>query len=186
MDVFRGTRNFSLQFLWIILHTRVVQFVLEGHGTKFGHSTLYWGLLGSLIDLLGEVYDLLAIEKDGLMWMVGGHVRRRDLWQRGWARDPHQALLAVESEDLRTNSLDARIEEVKAIFARVDVRDDAVIDIDEGFLGVLDRQKHTIKKLGLVHLIRRQADHGLLFLATLHVNGELAVLVAHCVPILLL
>ena len=120
------------------MHACVVQLVLQGHGTELWHIAHNWGRLRTRFNLFSEVYDLLAIVEHGLMWMVGGHVGRRDLRQRGRARDPHEALLVVEGQNLGADVLDARVNKVQTVLSRVHRCNDSIVDIDEGLLSVLD------------------------------------------------
>ena len=106
--------------------------------------------------------------------MVRWHFRRADLGEHGGARDPHQLFLVVERQDPGTDVLDARVYHIESILSRVDIRDDPVVDINESLFCPLDTQKHSVEKLCLVHLIRRQANLCLFHVATLRVDLEAA------------
>lgn len=79
------------------------------------------------------------------MRMVRGYLRCRDLWEDGGTSDAHELLRIVERQDLGTNVLNAVVDHVESVFARVDVRDDPVVHIDESLLGVLDAKQHAIE-----------------------------------------
>ena len=75
--------------------------------------------------------------------------------------------------------LNTSVDHVEAIFTRVDTADDSVVDADERLLCALSREQQAVEQLSLVHLVAWQADHRLFLLATLHVDSEMAILVAH-------
>jgi len=79
------------------------------------------------------------------MRMVRGYLRRADLGQDSRTCDSHKSFLVVQSEDLCADVLDARVNHVESVLARIYIRDDPVIHINEGFFCALDAQKHAIQ-----------------------------------------
>lgn len=76
-------------------------------------------------------------------------------------RNNLEKVLVVESKNLARNSLDTRVNQVESILSGVDVANDPVVDIDESVLSFLDRSKHAIEQLSLVHLVASQTNFGL-------------------------
>ena len=66
--------------------------------------------------------------------------------------------MVVESQDLLTDALDARIDQIQAVFTRIDVPNDPVVDVYESVFSLLHRSEHPIEQLNLIHLIRTQID----------------------------
>ena len=112
MDVLCSARDLLLKFGRVILQASIVELVLERHGRKLRHVALNWGWLRSIIYLLSKLNYGLAVVENCLMRVVRGDIRSGDLGKRGWACDPHKALLSIEGQDLRTNVLNARVDEI--------------------------------------------------------------------------
>ena len=98
-----------------------------------------------MFDLARQVNDFLSVEKDGLMWMIRSNIRGGDLGQNSWAGYSHEPLLVVEGQDLCRNVLDSRVDHIEPVLACVDVRDDSIVYVDEGFFSALDADEHPIK-----------------------------------------
>lgn len=88
------------------------------------------------------------------MGVVLGAVIGTNLWKVSWRSDLNQVLV-VKREDLLRDALDTRVNQIKSVFARVDLLDDTVVHVDERFLSALDADKHTVQHFRLVHLVGR-------------------------------
>jgi hypothetical protein len=113
--------------------------------------------LGSLADFLTERHEVSGIVEDALVRVVLGAVVRADLREVS-GRSYHDQVLVVQGKNLLGDALDARVDQVESVFARVYLLDDAVVDVDESFLGALDADEHAVEHFSLVHLVRRQID----------------------------
>ena len=120
----------------------------------------------SVVNLLGKRDDLLAVVEQTLVGMVRGAARCADLREVSRRLNLDQVLV-VQSQDLLSNVLNPLIYEVKAVLPRIDVRDDSVVDINEGLFCFGHRDQHPVEHLGLVHFIRAHVDFRSFQLASL-------------------
>ena len=89
--------------------------------------------------------------------MIRSAPRRADLREVGWRLDLNQVLV-IKSQDLLSNVLDPLVNEIKAVLPCIDVRDDSVVDIDEGFFSFGHGDQHPVEHLSLVHFIRAHVN----------------------------
>ena len=76
--------------------------------------------------------------------MIWGCLRCGDLRQVSWANNLKKLFVLIQGEDLCTDLLDTRIDHIEAIFPRINIRDDSIVDVDERFLSFRDTCKETI------------------------------------------
>lgn len=77
------------------------------------------------------------------MGVVLGAVIGADLWEVS-RRSYLNQVLVVKREDLLRDALDTRVNQIKSVFARVDLLNDAVVHVDERLLSALDADKHAV------------------------------------------
>jgi len=94
------------------------------------------------------------------MGVVLGAIIGADLWEVSWRSYLNQVLV-VKREDLLRDALDTRVNQIKSVFARVDLLNDTVVHVDERLLSALDADKHAVQHFRLVHLVGRELDLGL-------------------------
>ena len=76
--------------------------------------------------------------------MIGATFTCAYLWEvcRGYNLDQ---VLVVKGKDFAGNVLNSWVDQVKTIFSRVDVPDDAVVYVDEGILGHLHAGEQSVE-----------------------------------------
>lgn len=77
------------------------------------------------------------------MGVVLGAIIGANLWKVSWRSYLNQVLV-VKREDLLRDALDTRVNQIKSVFARVDLLNDAVVHIDERLFSALDADKHAV------------------------------------------
>ena len=54
--------------------------------------------------------------------------------------------------------MDTRINQVEAVFTRIDVCDDSVVHVNKRLLSLLYTQQHPIQKFNLIHFVAAKVD----------------------------